>query len=115
LNDADKLRVQTVAAAGEKDLADFHPNFGDERLDPLLLHYKARNFPRALSSSETDQWEQWRVAHLQKQLPGFVKSMERLSKQKLTDNQEYVLQELQLWLESIAPSDTSEATENRQM
>lgn len=110
LNDADKLRVQTVAAAGEKDLADFHPNFGDERLDPLLLHYKARNFPRALSSSEADQWEQWRVAHLQKQLPGFVKSMERLSKQKLTDNQEYVLQELQLWLESIAPSDMSDQT-----
>lgn len=108
LHDADKLRVQTVAAATEKDLADFHPNFGDERLDPLLLHYKARSFPRALGASEIPQWEQWRVARLQVQLPGFMKSMERLSKQELTDHQQFIVQELQLWLESIAPSDSSD-------
>ena len=109
INDADKLRVQTVAAASEKDLADFHPNFQDERLPELLLHYKARSFPKSLSADEAAQWERWRVAHLQAQLPGFMKSMERLSGQQLTDNQQYVLQELQLWLQNIAPSDLSDA------
>ena len=108
LNDSDKLRVQTVAAASEKDLADFHPNFQDERLSELLLHYKARSFPRSLSADESAAWEKWRVAHLQAQLPGFMKSLQRIAKKSdLTDNQQFILQELQLWLESIAPSDLS--------
>lgn len=110
LNDSDKLRVQTVAAASEKDLADFHPNFQDERLSELLLHYKARSFPRSLSADESAAWEKWRVAHLQAQLPGFMKSLQRIAKKSdLTDGQQFILQELQLWLESIAPSDLSDA------
>jgi len=108
LNDADRLRVQAVAAADEKSLADMHPDFQDERLVPLLLHYKARSFPRSLSADESAAWEQWRVAHVSAQLPAYAKSMERLSKQELSDNQQFVLQELQLWLENIAPSDTSD-------
>ncbi len=108
INDADKLRVRTIAAASEKDLADFHPNFQDERLPELLLHYKARNFPRSLSADESVAWEKWRVAHLQAQLPDYMKSVQRLAGKELTDNQQFVLQELQLWLESIAPSDVSD-------
>lgn len=110
LNDADKVRTQAVASASEKDLADFHPNFQDERLPDLLLHYKARSFPKSLSADEASAWEKWRVAQLQAQLPGFMKSMERVSKGELTDNQKFVLEELQLWLESIAPSDLSDAS-----
>lgn len=108
LNDTDKVRMQAVVSADERNLADYHPQFQDERLDELLLHYKARSFPRALSADEMVLWEQWRVARLQRQLPGFMKSMEKLSKQELTDNQQFTLQELQLWLESIAPSDMSD-------
>lgn len=108
LNDTDKVRTLAVASSTEKDLADFHPSFQDERLDDLLLHYKARNFPRTLSADEMTLWEQWRITHLQSQLPGFMKSMERLSKQQLDDSQQFILQELQLWLESIAPSDMSD-------
>jgi exodeoxyribonuclease-1 len=110
LNDADKIRVQAVAAASEKDLADFHPNFQDERLPELLLHYKARSFPKSLSADDSVAWETWRVARLQSQLPDFMKSVARLSKGKLTDNQQFILQELQLWLESIAPSDMSDVS-----
>jgi exodeoxyribonuclease-1 len=110
LNDADRLRVQTVANADEQTLSDMHPEFQDDRLAPLLLHYKARNFPRALSADETAVWENWRVGHLQSQLPGYMKSIERLSRQELTDSQQFILQELQLWLESIAPSDLSDAS-----
>ena len=108
LNDADKLRVQTVAAASEKDLADFHPNFQDERLSELLLHYKARSFPKSLTADDAVAWEKWRVARLQSQLPDFMKSVARLSKGELSDNQQFILQELQLWLESIAPTDMSD-------
>lgn len=110
LNDADKVRVQAVVSADERNLADYHPQFQDERLDQLLLHYKARSFPRTLGADEIKAWEQWRVARLQRQLPGFMKSMEKLGKQELTDSQQFIMQELQLWLESIAPSDSSDAS-----
>lgn len=110
LNDGDKVRLQAVVAADEKTLADFHPEFQDERLPELLLHYKARSFPKTLSADEAASWEAWRVKRLQSQLPGFMKSMGRLSTQELSDNQQFVLQELQLWLESIAPSDLSDAS-----
>jgi exodeoxyribonuclease-1 len=107
ISDQDRLRIHKIKGANEATLADMHPEFQDERLAPLFLRYKARSFPRALSADEAKQWEEWRVEHLQRQLPGYMKSMERLSKQELTDNQQFVLQELQLWLESIAPSDNS--------
>lgn len=110
LNDGDRIRVQAVMAADEKTLADFHPEFQDERLSELLLHYKARSYPRTMTADETARWEQWRVKHLQSQLPSFMKSMQKLSSEQLSDDKQYVLQELQLWLESIAPSDLSDAS-----
>jgi exodeoxyribonuclease-1 len=109
LGDADRLRVQTVASADTAGLSDMHPEFQDDRLPPLLLHYKARSFPKSLSSDEAVAWEKWRVTHLQAQLPEYSKSIERLSKRELTDSQQFILQELQLWLESIAPADVSDA------
>lgn len=109
LNDADRLRVQSVGQANEATLADLHPDFQDERLNDLLLHYKARNYPRSMSADESANWEKWRVAHIKEQLPGFMKSLERLSQDAaLDDGKQFILQELQLWLESIAPSDMSD-------
>jgi exodeoxyribonuclease-1 len=104
LNDRDRLRVETVRNASERELADFHPEFTDERLTPLLLHYKARNFPKTLSEGEMVQWEEWRSGRLQRQLPNFMKSLQRLSA-TADDNKQFMLQELQLWAESILPSE----------
>ena len=102
LNDRDRLRVEAVRNADERKLADFHPEFQDERLTPLLLHYKARNFPRSLSEDDLAQWEIWRVQHLQAQLPGFMASLQRLAS-TATDEQQFILQELQLWAEAVLP------------
>lgn len=107
LNDRDRLRVETVRNATERELADFQPEFTDERLAPLLLHYKARNYPRTLSSAEARQWEEWRTRRIAGQLPEFMKSLERLSRTESDEQKQFILQELQLWLESIAPTDTS--------
>lgn len=108
LNDRDKLRVETVRNATERELADFHPDFTDERLSPLLLHYKARSFPKTLSESEMTQWEQWRAGRLQKQLPGFMASLQKLAATESDDNRQFLLQELQLWAESIVPIDSTD-------
>lgn len=103
--EVDKLRIDTVRNAGERELADFHPSFNDERLEPLLLHYKARNFPGSLAEDETRAWETWRAARITASLPVFMKSLQGLSA-KITDpEKQFVLQELQLWAESVLPSD----------
>ena len=103
LNDRDRIRVEAVRNADERELADFHPEFQDERLAPLLLHYKARNFPRSLSEDDLAQWEAWRAQHLQAQLPGFMAYLQRLAP-TATDEQQFILQELQLWAESTLPA-----------
>ena len=102
LNDRDRLRVEAVRNADERELADFHPEFQDERLAPLLLHYKARNFPRSLSEDDLAQWEIWRAQHLQAQLPQFMAALQRLAP-TATDEQQFILQELQLWAEAVLP------------
>ena len=102
LNDRDRIRVEAVRNADERELADFHPEFQDERLAPLLLHYKARNFPRSLSEDDLAQWETWRAQRLQAQLPGFMTALRRLAP-TATDEQQFILQELQLWAESTLP------------
>ena len=103
LNDRDRIRVEAVRNADERELADFHPEFQDERLAPLLLHYKARNFPRSLSEDDLAQWEAWRAQYLQAQLPQFMASLQRLAP-TATDEQQFILQELQLWAESTLPA-----------
>ena len=101
----DKVRIEAVRNADAAKLADFQPNFNDERLSPLLLHYKARSFPSVLSESEVAAWETWRGERIQKQLPSFLKSLQRLSAEVAgNDDKGFLLQELQLWAEAIVPA-----------
>jgi len=102
--DVDKLRIDKVRHANADALADMHPEFTDERLNGLLLHYKARNFPQSLAEDEVGEWEKWRAARINAQLPGFVTRLQELAKLYSGDDaKEYILQELQLWAESIVP------------
>lgn len=100
--DEDKTKCRLVSAANERDLADLHPEFIDERLSKLLLRYKARQFPRSLSEAEQQQWEQYRLSKLQRELPKYMGELARLSAAGADD---FILQELQLWAESLVPSD----------
>lgn len=103
LGDKDKIRIESVRNANERELADFHPSFDDERLPPLLLHYKARNYPTTLSEGEVTEWEAWRSMRIAAKLPLFMKSLTKMA-QTASDDQQFILQELQLWAESIAPA-----------
>lgn len=105
LPDMDSMRVGQVRQADAQQLADLHPDFTDERLAPLLLHYKARNYPRSLSEDEVGLWEQWRGARIKAQLPEFVARLQDLSTKTSDESKLFVLQELQLWAESIVPVD----------
>lgn len=108
--DQDKIRMQAVREADVTALADMHPQFIDERLSELLLRYKARNYPKALADDEMRAWEQWRSEYIQTQLPRFMSELQRIAHEKQDDQTQFLLQELQLWAESIMPSDFDESS-----
>lgn len=102
--DVDKLRIDKVRNASGNELADLHPDFTDERLSQLLLHYKARNYPQSLAEDEVAAWETWRAERIKGQLPGFVARLQQLAAiHGNDDSKSFILQELQLWAESIVP------------
>lgn len=109
IDGSDKVRIEAVRNASPEQLADFQPNFSDERLSPLLLRYKARSFPSTLSEDEVNQWETWRSGRLKAQLPRFLSSLQRLSTTIKDENKLFLLQELQLWAEAILPLDEDSA------
>lgn len=101
----DKMRIEKVRQLDADGLSDYHPNFSDERLDPLLMHYKARNFPSSLAKDEVADWEKWRGQRIIKALPSYLKTIEKLSNEYTDNKRLYILQELHLWAESIMPSE----------
>lgn len=102
INDKDKGRVAAVRNATADELADFHPDFADDRLVELLLRYKARSSPSSLSDDERLAWENYRAAKLRANLPGFLATLQKVAPMA-TD--QFLLEELQLWAESIVPVD----------
>lgn len=100
--EVDRIRCNAVRNADADGLADFHPNFTDERLPELLLHYKAKNFPTSLSADETKKWETYRRARLERFSPTFVKEIEELEKNHAD---QFIIDELKLWYESLSESD----------
>lgn len=105
VSDTDNLRIEKVRNSTEQQLADLHPDFVDERLGGLLLHYKARNYPKSLAEDEAQAWEAWRANHIKAALPAFVKRLNEIAKVTTDESKQFVLQELQLWAESIVPID----------
>ena len=102
--DVDKLRIDKVRNASANELADLHPEFTDERLGQLLLHYKARNYPQSLAEDEVAAWEAYRAERIRGQLPAFVARLQQLAALHGSDeSKSFILQELQLWAESIVP------------
>ena len=100
LNDSDAIKTEAVRNADANKLADFHPDFDDERLPELLLHYKARNFPDSLSETEAMQWENYRLSRLAKQTPEFLKALE-----EIYQKDEYIGEELKLYFENLMAED----------
>ncbi len=100
LNDRDRVKVAAVRNADAERLADFHPDFDDERLPELLLHYKGRNFPQSLDESETKKWEEYRAARIKRQAPKFMAELTELAKRD-----DFVAEELKLYFESLISTD----------
>jgi exodeoxyribonuclease-1 len=108
-NDDDKDKMQVVRQAGPEKLADLHLDFSDNRLEKLLLLYKARQFPKSLNQDEQKQWDAYRQHKLlgggdQSEFARFVNRLNELSiKEGLSQEQRYLLEELKFYAESIMP------------
>ncbi|MBR2998230.1 exodeoxyribonuclease I [Candidatus Saccharibacteria bacterium] len=100
LNDNDRVKVAAVRNARPEELADFHPEFNDERLPELLLHYKGRNFPESLSEKEAEAYKKYRRARLERLAPKFMSELE-----KVYEQDDYIGEELKLYFESLFDTD----------
>ena len=104
LDDRDRTRTGVIKDMDENALADFHPNFADERLPELLLHYKAKNFPTSLTEAETQKWEEYRKKRIERQSKQFIAEMKKFQSEGADS---YILEELYLWFQSLQDSDYS--------
>ncbi|MBQ3294278.1 exodeoxyribonuclease I [Candidatus Saccharibacteria bacterium] len=102
LDDRDRVRTNAIRDMDAEKLADFHPNFADERLPELLLHYKAKNFPTSLTEPETQKWEEYRKKRIARQSTQFIAEMQKFQKEGADD---FILQELYLWYQSLQDPD----------
>ncbi|CAN5374945.1 exodeoxyribonuclease I [soil metagenome] len=111
----DKTAMGVVRAAGN-EISRIDLNFKDDRLNKLLPLYKARNFPSKLTSEEREIWEKFRYAKLmsggaKSALSRYFMRLSEIAKRpNLTANETFLLEELQLYGESILPepADTDE-------
>ena len=94
LNDTDRIKVAAVRNAESRNLADFHPEFIDERLPELLLHYKGRNYPECLSESEVEAYEEYRHHRLERQVSKFLEELEKIQ-------DDFLKEELMLYMQSL--------------
>lgn len=109
LNDADRKLLSKVRQMSAEQLADWQPQFSDERMNAMFLKYKARNFPQSLSADESAKWEQYRAKRLTAH-PGplhfdqYFKKLAQLAEQYANDTEKkFLLEELQLYGQAIMP------------
>jgi exodeoxyribonuclease-1 len=114
LKDDDRNTSRVVRAAAPGELADLVDNLKDDRLKALLPLYKARNFPKDLSDDERQAWEQFREQRLlgggrQSRMAKFMARLQDIAARgNLTGQQQYLLEELKLYAESVMPSEAAE-------
>jgi exodeoxyribonuclease-1 len=109
--DVDRTKMSVVRAATAGELPELDVHFKDSRLQALLPLYKVRNFRDILSDEERVIWEKYRHRKL---LGGgtasrlaryFARLGELAERPGLTAQQQYLLEELQLYGQSIMPDE----------
>lgn len=105
----DKQAMRAVRGAEPAELSNLVDSFSDERLKNLLPLYKARNYPQSLDPAERAVWDEFCYKKLlfggtKSRLASYLTNLEELMANKPTDQHKYLLEELRLYGESIAPS-----------
>lgn len=109
----DKRLFEEIHAAHEEALDELNLPFEDNRLEEMLFRYRARNWPSTLSPEESQRWEEFRWHKLsapesEYNLQQLQQDLQRLAQSDLAQEQQFLLMELQAWVESILPYDFAE-------
>ena len=111
IDSADKQTIRAIRAAKPADLdQSLAASLRDERLKSLLPLYKARNYPQSLTSEERAGWDDFCRHQLldggeDSRLAKYFNRLSELAAGKPTQNQQYVLEELQLYGQSLLPAE----------
>ena len=107
----DSQLLPVVRAAEPAELPQLVDDMHDPRLRALLPLYQARNFPGSLTAEQREKWDAYCFERLQgggvsSRLARFGARLQELAARPgLTQNQQFILEELQLYAESIVQFD----------
>jgi len=107
----DKKVMAQIHGTSPKSLAGLQVKFQDPRGEEMFFRFKARNYPEVLQEDEHERWAQHCMSSLMGKGPGlnfeqFSKALQEAFVQHQNDQSKlFVLQELQLYAESIYPGD----------
>ena len=107
-SDNDQAEMMRVRNADPDQLGPLVEQVVNPRIRDMIPLYKARNYPKQLTDEERAAWEVHRTKALtgggeRSKMARFYARMQELSAGKLTEDQQYLLTELQLYAESIIP------------
>ncbi|HEU4984794.1 MAG TPA: hypothetical protein VFT58_04070, partial [Nitrososphaera sp.] len=115
LGDEDKKVARGIRVSEPERLDEWAEKLHDQRLKELLPLYKARNYPNKLSTDERKTWEAFCKKRLldggqSSRLAKFFNRLGELAADpKIAGEKQYLLEELQLYGQSIMPADLEEA------
>lgn len=104
----DRRRLNRLRAMSPAELAHSRTGFDDPRLQALLFHYRARNFPDTLLPEELERWETHRAARLlegeggARNVDALFAEIDALS-ETADERGEAILETLYDYAEAIAP------------
>lgn len=107
-DDYDRRLMPVIRAGQPDDLPGHIEELHDHRLKQMLPLYKARNFPHSLTSDERAEWEKHRYLRLmdggtESRMAKYMHHLGELINKDQGAEQRYLLEELQLYAESIMP------------
>lgn len=109
VDERDTRIMQKLQSTEPAQLMTLATQFGDERLQDLLLPYVAHNYPKVLTDQERTDWETYKQTKLlqgekQSALAKYLQAIhERAANPKTTDAQKILLEDLRLYGESLLP------------
>jgi exodeoxyribonuclease-1 len=113
INKTDQLTMAKLRGLSPADITTDSLRFKDDRLNDLLPLYKARNYPKSLSSEEREAWEKFISEKLLgggkiSLLAKYFERLRELSDERPSKEKGFLIEELKLYGESIIPGDEAE-------
>ena len=110
LDNHDQTLLRAVRAAEPTDVSQFGDQFHDKRMCELLLRYKARNFSDSLTDEERQEYEAYRTHKLfeggqSSRLAQYFSRLAECAKNPKYTDKQFLLEELQLYGQSIMPAE----------